>query len=497
MLKLAEIYTDGAVMCHSVPVRIFGKCDAEAVELLLDGECADRTECQAGEFMLTLPPQKPSTGHAIEVRAQSESVKIEDVCFGEVWIAGGQSNMEYLLCNDSEFDRAKQYGTLENIRQFHVPEACYPQQREEYPQSYAVAPCWVRSTPDTCGEFSAVAWWFAREINEKFDMPVGIIYCNKGGTSASCWLSREDLLASPVTAAYLDDYDAAVSGKSREELRHIYDEYWAYDTQWHENAERLIREEGLDVYAAYSDPRIGECPHWPPPHTPWNFGSPTHLYQGMLSTIVPYNVTGALFYQGEEDVRVCERYDTLLRAMIARWRKDFRNENMPFFLVQIAPYVYDDGKGKAAYIRLVHSRLAAQMENVGVVVTTDCGMPNDIHPKNKRIIGERLAMLDSELIHSQPQPHSPRCTDVQYEDGAATLSFDAPLKDGAAEGFELCDEDGVWHSAQASVSGSTVHLTAGIARATGARYAFCDCPECNLYSTADMPAVPFSTEYPE
>ncbi len=496
MLRLPEILSNGAVLRHNAPVVIWGETDAETVEILLDGITA--AKCSGGAFEAELPAQQTGGPHTLTVKANSEEINLTDVYFGEVWLAGGQSNMEYHLRDDSEIEDAKKIADINLVRQFTVPQAAHKDARKLHPENYETPASWVASTADTCGDFSAVAWWSAVNYNKKYNVPVGIIYCNWGGTSAACWMSREDLAANKSAALYLADYDKAMEGKTFEDYVEIYTEYYRGEEMWRNAALRLMEEEGLDAPTAFSDPRAGKCPDWPPPHGPWNFGSPANLYEGMLSTVIPYSLTRTLWYQGEEDIRVYERYEELLRHLIACFRKYFRNEEMPFYIVQIAPYSYSEDPrtfNRPPYLREIQSKVAEETRNASIVITTDCGNRDDIHPKNKRPVGERIFALMCEENGEAIDAHSAKMVSYRKTENGFVLCFDKPLRGERAKGFLLSDENRRWYLADAVVSGTEVTVTsAEVANPTAARYAFANYIYSDLYGENGLPAEPCRTD---
>ncbi len=495
MIKLPEIISDGMILRNGTPVTIWGEADSKKVEVFLDGVSV--AECPGGKFETVIPSQEIGGPHIITIKTEAEEKKISDVYFGEVWIAGGQSNMEYHLRDDSEIELAASMADLPFVRQFTVPQAAHKDARKLHPENYKTPASWVASTAETCGDFSAVAWWSAINYNKKYNIPVGIIYCNWGGTSASCWINREDLASNEMTSRYLADYDKAMEGKTLEDYIKIYTEYYKGEEEWRNGALRLMAEEGLDEKAAFSDPRAGKCPDWPPPQGPWNFGSPSNLYEGMLETVIPYTVSRVLWYQGEEDIRVYERYTDLLRLLISSWRKYFRNETMPFYVVQIAPYAYlEDPRtfNRPPYLREIQSLIVSETENASLIVTTDCGERYDIHPKKKRPVGERIFNIMRAENGETIDAYSPKMVECEKSDGEFVLRFDKPLKGETAKGFLVCDENRKWHMAEGKVSGNIVKVRGDIENPVAVRYAFANYIYSDLYGENGLPAEPFRTD---
>lgn len=496
MLKLPEILSGGMILRHNAPVTIWGETDEESVEVVLDSRLV--ASCGGGKFEVTIPAQQAGGPHTLTIRTANDTAELCDVYFGEVWLAGGQSNMEYHLRDDSELELARSIADVNTVRQFTVPQAAHKDARKLHPENYETPAVWVVSNADTCGDFSAVAWWAAINYSEMYGIPVGIIYCNWGGTSASCWISREDLAANEAASLYVDDYNKAMAGKSFEDYVKIYTEYYKGEEEWRNGALRLMAEEGLDEKAAFSDPRAGKCPDWPPPHGPWNFGSPANLYEGMLTTVIPYSLTKILWYQGEEDIRVYERYYELLKHLIACFRKYFRDSELPFYIVQIAPYAYlEDPRtfNRPPYLREIQSKVAAETYKASIVITTDCGNRDDIHPKNKRPVGERLCNIMCAENGEAIDAYSPKMTDYEKDGSSFILHFDKALRGESAKGFLLCDENRKWHFASGSVSGNSVTVTSDeVSEPVAARYAFANYIYSDLYGENGLPVEPCRTD---
>ncbi len=496
MLKLPEIITDKMILSYNEPVLIWGETDDAYVEVLIDSEI--KASGRGGKFEISLPPFPAGGPHTVTIKTESDKIEIRDVYFGEVWIAGGQSNMEFRLRDDSEYKKAAETAKADLVRQFDVPRASHGDARILHPEEFTVPPRWISSDKDTCGDFSAVAWWSAINYHKKYGIPVGIINCNWGGTSASCWISRADIKANRTASLYLEDYEKAMEGKSLEDYIKIYTDYYSGKEKYENNVRHLMETEGLSEKEASEDERAGERPYWPPPHGPWNFGSPANLYEGMLSTVIPYTVSKVLWYQGEEDIRVYERYYEMLTYLIACFRKYFRSKLLPFYIVQIAPYLYaEDPKAynRPPYLREIQSKVVESTEHTALIVTTDCGDRDDIHPKQKRIVGERIfntmCTENGEAIDS----YSAKMVNCVKIKNRFVVEFDRPLLGEHAKGFLLSDKNRRWHFANADISGNKVTVTSDdVNDPIAVRYAFANYIYSDLYGKNGMPAEPFRTD---
>lgn len=356
---------------------------------------------------------------------------------GEVWICSGQSNMEmsvnWKLINGEE-DAAQ--ANNPNIRIFHVQKI-----GAEYPQQNCNT-TWTLCTPETMRNTSAVGYFFARELQQKLNVPVGIIVSAWGGTPAEVWIekSRIEKNVTLNTHKYNEKFD------------------------W-----------------------------WP--------GTPGSLYNSMIYPVIPYGIAGAIWYQGESNCGNYQIYSTLMKTLIENWRADFKKD-FPFYLVQIAPYTYGD-KGTSEYLREQQEIAAQTVPNTGMVVISDLvDNIKDIHPKNKKDVGKRLANYALAETYKQNigAYKSPAFQLMQVEKGKVRLTFiniisGLKCTGKTPEKFLIAGEDKNFVPATAKMDGNTIVLSSKLVKSPVAvRFCFDDTSVPDVFSMEGLPLAPFRTD---
>jgi len=429
-----------------------------------------------------------------------ETCEISDIWFGDVYLLGGQSNMEFRLSSDIDF----RSGNIKNfdyhqVRSFRVPRIDYVGAE---PEKCAENNTWSILSRETAGNFSAVSFFFASKMYEHTGVPIGLIDVNRGGTSASCWVDEYSLRSDADLRTYLDEYNELLSGLDRGQNRNEHDAYYANRVLHLELISRLT-DEGLTLPEI--EKKIGWYP-WPPPAGPYAYRSPCGLFHTMIEPCIPYGIRAVLFYQGEEDAARYSLYKKLLASLIACWRRYWNMPDLPFIIVQIPPYDDpQDTQNSSAFIREAQSRTAASTPGVMMVVTTDCGEKDNIHPQSKMLIGERLFrkacryLLKENIAADSPQMISAVPQDgrmyVEFDVKGAALQAGRDGKDETLLGFSLAGEDGIYYSASASISGKIVVVQSEhVTSPRFVRYAFGNYVRANLFNDCEIPAEPFRTD---
>lgn len=501
MLKLNPLFTDGCVLCLGREIPVFGEADdgMRITAVLADAEgyplAADTRTARDGRFLLYLTPQAAQTGCALTVSPADDpgaGLIVRDVCVGEVWLAGGQSNMELALMNADggrEETAAHDDGLL---RFFDVPKwarAC-----DEADGAFANAR-WQKCLPGQAGWVSAVAYWFAKKARAHLDVPVGIIDCWWGGTSVTCWLPEEALRATAAGRRYLDEYAGKSAGVTMEAYLEAEDAFMRELNAWNDRVARIKELRGADVPWAEIEAQAGPCP-WDPPVGPGSQYRPHALWDHMLRRIMPAGVNGFLWYQGEEDAARTDRYDLLMAQLIEAWRGAFNgggDDGAPFLFVQLPGW--GGCEDHEAWPRLREQQTAVRdaLRNTGMAVTIDLGERENIHPTDKRPVGERLFELARTVAWGEAGERSPEALSLRHLPGAVLVRLsDAVQPEEKPRGFELCGTDGVWHPADCLIEADTLRLSSGaVPEPAGARYAFLDWPEVTLKGENGLPLAPF------
>ena len=364
---------------------------------------------------------------AADASGQKETLEIRDVAVGEVWIAAGQSNMEYPVRNTVEREMLRKADTDSSLRFFDVPKISYEGQEKD--RSYDDVGFWDSFSPESIDNFSAVALLFALRVRRELDVPVGIIGCNWGATSASSWIPREYLEEFKELKVYLEDYEKAVRGLDLEWYRQTYLEKqaWGLTPRVAELNDKLSRGE-LD--AGEMMKRFTELPKRQKEYFMLQIGPmdqrrPCVLYDTMVKRIMGYTAKGVLWYQGEADEVHPDSYALLFSQVVKCWRKGWGQE-LPFLTVQLAPFGEWLGNTGKEFPRLRRQQeLASKLtEGVWLASIMDAGMERDIHPKTKRAAGERLALLALGKIYGKSVLcDAPESAGARWEKDRITVYF--------------------------------------------------------------------------
>lgn len=496
MLKLAPIFTDHAVLQREKPLRLFGTgTDGTQVVVMFPGLMRRSAPVHDGRWEITLPPQPAGGPYTIAVSDGTDTITLEDVMIGEVWLCGGQSNMEWTLQNALEPEKALETCETSNVRLYHV---CKRGMLDAQFYQEEAASCWQLPTKDSCPHWSAIGYYYGVQLARKLGVTVGLVNCNYGGTSASAWVSRETLAATAVGRTYLDAYDTGVQGLTDAEAMAAYDAYLAYHAAWQERMN--------ECYAKQPDIRWAEVleicgeNRYPGPPAPNNPLRPYGLYDTMIRRIVPYTLRGVLYYQGESDDHLPEGYYTMLCALIAQWRQDFRDAELPFILAQLPIYGFADELEKDNWcpIRAAQALAAKTLGHVSLAVLLDCGVLGDIHPKEKREPARRFYLQALKYVYQLEDADcdAPQCRAAYMDEGVVQLEIDH-VGDGLTAkhdgGFELCGADGGWQPAAAEIRGGAIFVQSdAVPFPTAVRYAWRNYLEPSVFGKNGLPLAPFS-----
>jgi sialate O-acetylesterase len=484
-----------------VPVWGTGLPDTQ-VSCILNGHSAYSTVRQDGSWMVTFPAMEAGGPYTCTVSSAGETLCYTDVWVGEVWLAGGQSNMEYELqnCTGGQAVLARSSDPL--LHFYVTPKVPVPGPVLDAAEKEAH---WCTVGPQTAAALSAVGYFCGRKLTRALDgVHVGIVQCCWGGTPAHCWMSVDQLRRTAAGQRRLDEWQALCGEKTREQYDAENAAYEARVGAWNEGA-AACRADQPGISNPEIEQRIGVYPY-PPPFGKWNFRYPGNLYQTMVRHVCPYAVRGFWYYQGEEDADHCADYDVLLASVIEQWRGDWGDWTLPFLLVQLPMFAEqaaldagtDDGHWPV--LRAAQSKRSLMTANSGLVVLADCGEPGNVHPMDKKTPGERLAMLTLDAVYGQKVcGRAPRCLHVTFDGEQATACFintaGGLMLKGQGRGFEIAGADGIFHPASAHINGDhiTVHCPQE-QHPKKLRYAWYSYGPAELYGGTGLAAEPFSTD---
>ena len=482
IFRLAKIFTDHSVLQRDMAVPIWGWTDPQTeIQVEFAGQVKNSSSDQAGKWMIKLDPLAANAkGRQLKVTAVGTSVILKDILVGEVWLASGQSNMGFTIPKSTHAKEARKLFPHPTLRRFKVGSYLADKPVEDIGSKGSYQnPRWrmggvqqwriVDNERFGLDWVSAVAAWFAHEIRISQDVPVGLIESNFGGSKLYCWMPRESLENSP------------------EFTRDIIEPYRDQKKKWD------------DAYAAWeADPN--RDPNRPPTE-PWRLSC---LYNAMIAPIAPLAMRGVIWYQGESNQGRAEAYRRQLPTMVKEWRKSFQKDDLAFLAVQLPAF----GKVRVwprspwAEMRESIALLEKSLPHTATVVSTDCGLPDEIHPPLKKPIGQRLALAarskiygEKNLVYREPRPGK-----IIFEGNGALIEFDQNLftKDDQKEvtGFSLAGLDQKFHPAKARIeSGGKVWVMSDkVKEPIAVRYAWQDSPIANLQNKEGMPAGTFRSD---
>lgn len=503
MLKTAAVFSNHMVLQCDKPLPVWGYASpGSEVTAELGGETVTTTAGRDGAYLLRFRPKKAGRGYSLVIRSGEESLQYTDISVGEVYLAGGQSNMELTLAESLAGEKAVAGSRNDDIRFYMVPKCAVNGPELEAMEAEA---SWKVCGPDTSAVMSAVAYYFAHHIRAARNVPVGIICCAWGGTSISCWMSREQLKRTAAGARYIENYDLLIGDKTDEQ----YDaEMEEYQRDWEAWNARVTERRRIDPDVTWEilNEECGLCP-WPQPAGRKSPFRPAGLYESMTKRVCPYALRGFLYYQGEEDEARYADYDAMMISLISEWREAWGDSGLPFLFVQLPMYTskaeWVDGIDSRhwAMMRDQQMKTARYVKHTGLAVLTDCGEFDNIHPLDKETVGTRLALQARRKVYGEDVcADAPVAGAVEFRNGEAEVHFRHTggfLKSAGEKlcGFELAGADGRFYPAEGRTETDTVLLSAAeVPDPRYVRYAWHNYCRANLFGASGLPAAPFRTD---
>ncbi len=477
-VKLPALFSDHAVLQRGQPVPVWGTADAgEEVTVSLAGQTQTAKAGADGKWKVSLTPLKEAESLTLTVKGHN-TLTVNDVAVGEVWLASGQSNMAYRLAADANAAAAIAAAADPQLRFFTISGNSSDTPLAEVPSK------WLASDATSAPGYSAVAYYFARDLRKALKVPVGIIHSSVGGTPAEAWTSRGAIEANEELNKGLSEMQAAAI-----------EAYPALLAKYQENEEKDLKNWQIAADKATAAGQVAPRKPAPPRDPAKNPSRPSALYNAMIAPLEPYGIRGAIWYQGESNSGRAAQYRTLFPAMITGWRQAWGQGEFPFFFVQIAPHV-----GMLPEIREAQLLTLDKVPQTAMAVITDCGDAKDIHPKQKEPVGSRLALAARATVYGEKIEYSgPAFESLTVDGGRAVLKFQhaagLTAKDGELKGFTVAGEDKNFVPAKAEIKGETVIVSAeSVSTPAAVRYGWANVPEVNLYNAAGLPASPFRTD---
>jgi sialate O-acetylesterase len=440
-----SLFSSNMVLQQGKPVPVWGTAsESEKITISFKGKEYEAITINGRWKIELLPMRATNEGQTMTIRGKDTIISITNILVGEVWLCSGQSNMYRTLGPQpsrpdiTNWERERDSAHYPLIRQYTVPLLYAAHKTDDANGNWKVC------SPETVPSFSAVGYFFARDLHQDVKVPVGIILSAFGGTPAEDWTSREALEADPELKRFADHY--------------------------------------IEIVSASYQPK-GQLI--------------SGLYNGMIHPLIPYAISGIAWYQGEANNVRAHQYELVLSNLIKSWRKDFNQGNLPFLIVQIAPH-----KDMSPELREAQLKVSQQITNTALIVTTDCGDAEDIHPAYKQPVGNRLARAalalayDKDLVYAGPVLRSRK-----IKGSKIVLRFDNSQKgfktvDGQPlKGFTIAGDDQVFVPARSVIKGrSIIVYQPDINKPAAVRYGWSNAPDVNLCSAEGLPASPFRTE---
>jgi sialate O-acetylesterase len=472
-VTLPKIIADHMVVQREMPVHVWGMAaPGEEVSVSFRGETRSSKTGRLGRWSVYLPPGEAGGPFQMTVRGPAaQNIILDDVLVGDVWVASGQSNMEFEMHKAATAAEDLPHAANPHIRLLMVK-----RNAAEYAQDDIATDGWAASSPEVAKDFSAVAWYFAREIEQREHVPVGVIDSTWGGTLGESWTRLtalgEDASLAPlfVTRGKMTDHEA--------------------DSQFEDKDRKLQVEEAK----AQGKP-VPQFP-WHPPLAIWG---PGLLWNGMIAPLTPFPIRGVIWYQGESNSALARAplYNRLFRTMIEDWRRQWGVGDFPFLYVQIANF---KSTSLEDWATLREQQLRTlELCNTAMAVTIDIGNPVDVHPTNKVDVGNRLARAARALSYGEAIEYSgPLFRQATPEGNAIRVWFnhakELTTKTGELTGFEVAGADGKFVAATARIDGVTLMVSsAEVAEPAFVRYGWANSPDCNLFNGEGLPASPFTS----
>jgi sialate O-acetylesterase len=451
------MFGDHMVLQQGIANRVWGRAEpGEKVTVSIAGQTHETTAAADGTWELRLDPIAEYGGpHTLTIKGNNE-LSFKDVLIGEVWICSGQSNMQWSVSQANDPDLEKAAANFPQIRLLSVPQVGTQEPQWNFKGSWAVC------SPQTVGDFSAVGYFFGRQLAQTLGVPVGLIDNAWGGSAADAWVKREKIAAHPTLEAI------------------------------HDRWTKLEAEKPDDKKLMEGNQRPG------------------NIHSGVLTPSIGYGIRGVIWYQGESNAGRAHQYRTLFPFMIASWREEWNqadNKDFPFYWVQLADFraeKAEPGESDWAELREAQTMTMDALPNTGQAVIIDIGEGKDIHPKNKQDVAKRLARLALAETYTVPGivPRSPRYQGMETDGAKLVLSFTdvaggwRPFDVAEPVGFTIAGPDKTFVPAKAAIrkDGRIEVWSDAVAGPVAVRYAWADNPVCNMYSAAGLPLTPFRTD---
>ncbi len=469
-LSLSPLFTNQMVIQRDKPVRIFGTANAgQKISLLFAGVEKSAIAGPDGSWSAEFTPMEAGGPYELSISA-GKTLQIRDILIGEVWLCSGQSNMAFKLKSEKHSEAEIPNANHPEIRLFNFNAVACPgggqfskkQMQQINRGEYLIGGPWKECTPETAADFSAVAYYFGKELNEKLDVPIGLIHNAIGGSNTESWIDRKTLEFHPEFVDMLENW-----------LNNEQVQDWCRGRA----ADNLQNSDNPNQLHPFA---------------------PSYLFATGIKPLQKYPFRGVIWYQGESNAEKIEQHERLFTTMVADWRQFFSNQDLPFLYVQLSSM----NRETWPEFRDSQRRLHARVPNSGMVVTSDIGNPTNVHPKNKKDVGFRLSLWALSKVYGFDMEYSgPLYRTMEIKNKKIILFFDhstSGLSTAGGQkvrGFEIAGEEGIFVPAKVKIRESTLQVTGRkIPHPKNVRYGWMPYTDANLINREDLPASTFTTE---
>ena len=488
-VEVNALFSDHMVLQRDTPTKIWGQGAAgEKVSVTLGSQSKETITDENGQWALKLDPTEAGGPHRLIIKGNN-TITINDVLFGEVWVCSGQSNMQWPLTRNRDVDLQALKKHPSTIRIITVPQKGTHVPQSDFNGSWSLASNW-----ETLQHFSAVGYHFGKNLHDVLDIPIGLISCNWGGSAAEAWVSRDLLTPHERYADYIASwkekedagYDAKAAAKANKENTEA----------WKEAVKEAKAKGEKPPKKPRNDNRHIEGQH-----------RPANLYNGMLKAIMGYGMRGVIWYQGESNTGRAKDYKHLISTLISSWRAEWGIGDFPFYWVNLANFQARTAipqESSWAELREAQSQTLG-LPHTGEALAIDIGEASDIHPGDKQTVGNRLARIALARDYGKSIAwQNPQFDRMEINGARVTLHFKyvgqglRSVDQREIKGFAIAGSDGHWVWAQAKLEGKDQIIVWNdqVSNPTEVRYNWANNPDGNIYSQERLPLTPFRTTGP-
>lgn len=487
-LAFEKIFSDSMVLPQNKTFHIAGYANPDdEVSVQIDTVCKKVSTNSKGKWVATFSAMSSANSQTVVAESAEDKVEIHHVRFGKVILLAGQSNIEYKLVDDQEYDEILKQISFQNAYFFNVPKVEFTNSDGTVIPDDLPEPRWQQVDKDTIGEMSAVGFYMLEELLREFPgQTIGVVDCYKGGTSASSWVSKQVLENdSELRKIFIVPFETQTTGKTESDFKNELIQYQKSVEVHNTKLEQYLKQNPNASLSTAKD-TVGHTP-WPPPLTPKSFLRPSGLYENMVLTIKNYTFDDVVWYQGENDAPNPQVYETLLKDLLQNWRELFRDRSLSFYIIQLPGYA-DEPKDAWAVIRQAQLNTVKSVPNTHLISISDTGDEHNIHPVSKRKAGTRVGKVISGLQYSS----TPYVSRIELANSKINLSISHASQLNISDDCDLeVLVDGKWQKRKPQEIKDNLISILNLDDIKGIRYEYKNYPNLTIFNEVGFPVSPF------